>query len=158
MIKSSYRSEIWQVCRQNRCRCSCQISERSNNTEPTSPGFETSQNLVVRRLTTWFDAPSRSLWRHCNGKPRVKCVKHTKYVRILIYPRVYHGIQPLLWHRFYIREFTTVSNALRACICKCIYLHICLHIIYIFGNSKHILWLIWLNDIQVLHVCWESMR
>ena len=47
----SNRSEIWQASRQRCCRGACQISERYDNYNIQSRGFETSQDLAVRRLT-----------------------------------------------------------------------------------------------------------
>ena len=51
MLQWSYRSEIWQAPRQQRCRGTCQISERLEKFKPESRGFETSRDLAVRRLT-----------------------------------------------------------------------------------------------------------
>ena len=51
MLQWSYRSEIWQAPRQQRCRGTCQISERLEMFKPESRGFETSRDLAVRRLT-----------------------------------------------------------------------------------------------------------
>ena len=42
--------EIWQAPRQQRCRDACQISERYDHCNIQSRGFETSQDLRVRRL------------------------------------------------------------------------------------------------------------
>ena len=39
--KLSYRFEIWQAHRQDCCRSACQMSERSDNSEYKSRGFET---------------------------------------------------------------------------------------------------------------------
>ena len=51
MLQWSYRSEIWQAPRQQRCRGTCQISERLEKSKPESRGFEASRDLAVRRLT-----------------------------------------------------------------------------------------------------------
>ena len=51
MLQWSYRSEIWQAPRQQRCRGTCQISERLEKSKPESRGFETSRGLAVRHLT-----------------------------------------------------------------------------------------------------------
>ena len=45
------RSEIWQAPRQRCCQGACQISERLEKSKTESRGFETSRDLVVRRLT-----------------------------------------------------------------------------------------------------------
>ena len=50
-LNFSNRSEIWQVPRQRCCRGACQISERYDNCNIQSRGFETSRDLAVRRLT-----------------------------------------------------------------------------------------------------------
>ena len=50
-------SEIWQAPRQQRCRDVCQISERYDNYNIQSHGFETSRDLAVKRLTAqWIEA------------------------------------------------------------------------------------------------------
>ena len=51
MLQWSYRSEIWQALQQQRCRGTCQISERLEKFKSESRGFETSRDLAVRRLT-----------------------------------------------------------------------------------------------------------
>ena len=51
MLQWSYRSEIWQAPRQQRCRGTCQILERLEKFKPESRGFETSRDLAVRRFT-----------------------------------------------------------------------------------------------------------
>ena len=51
MLQWSYRSEIRQAPRQQRCRGTCQISERLEKFKSESRGFETSRDLAVRRLT-----------------------------------------------------------------------------------------------------------
>ena len=57
MLWLSYRSEMWQAYRQRRCRCGCQISERLEKSRLESLGFETSQNLAVRRPSAlWLEA------------------------------------------------------------------------------------------------------
>ena len=57
MLQWSYRSEIWQAPRQQRCQGTCQISEQLEKFKPESRGFETSQDLAVRRLTAlWIEA------------------------------------------------------------------------------------------------------
>ena len=50
-LNFSNRSEIWQVPRQHCCRGACQISELYDHCNIQSRGFETSRDLVVRRLT-----------------------------------------------------------------------------------------------------------
>ena len=47
MLQLSYRSEIWQAHRQQRC----QISERLEKFKPESRGFETSRDIAVRLFT-----------------------------------------------------------------------------------------------------------
>ena len=54
-FKLSYRFEIWQAHRQQCCRSACQISERSDNSEYKSRGFETSRDLTIRRLFGYWD-------------------------------------------------------------------------------------------------------
>ena len=57
MLELSYRSEIWQASRQQRCRDACQISEWYDNSNIQSRFFETSRDLAVRRLTAkWIEA------------------------------------------------------------------------------------------------------
>ena len=49
------RSEMWQAPRQERRRDACQISERNDLYDFQSRDFETSRDLVVRRLTaSWI--------------------------------------------------------------------------------------------------------
>ena len=50
-LDSSNRSEIWKAPRQQRCRGACQLTERCDNCNTQSRGFETSRDLAVRRLT-----------------------------------------------------------------------------------------------------------
>ena len=45
----SNRSEIWQAPRHQRCRDTCQISERYDHDNIQSCGFKTSRDLTVRR-------------------------------------------------------------------------------------------------------------
>ena len=54
-FKLSYRFEIWQAHRQHCCRSACQISERSENSEYKSRGFETWRDLTKRRLFRYWD-------------------------------------------------------------------------------------------------------
>ena len=54
-FKLSYRFEIWQAHRQQRCRSACQISERSDNSKYKSRGFETLRDLTERRLFGYWD-------------------------------------------------------------------------------------------------------
>ena len=54
-FKLSCRFEIWQVHRQQCCRCASQISERSNNSKYNSRCFETSRDLMLRRLFGFWD-------------------------------------------------------------------------------------------------------
>ena len=57
MLQWSYRSEIRQAPRQQRCRGTCQISERLEKFKPEFRGFTTSRDLAVRRLTAkWIEA------------------------------------------------------------------------------------------------------
>ena len=52
----SNRSEIWGASRQQRCRDACQISEQYDPDNIQSCGFETSQDLVVKRLAAqWIE-------------------------------------------------------------------------------------------------------
>ena len=61
-LNFSNRSEIWQVCRQQRCRHASQIADtnlklRYNHYNIQSRGFEPSRDLAVRRLTaSWMEA------------------------------------------------------------------------------------------------------
>ena len=53
----SNRSDIWQAPRQQCCRDACQHSERYDDYDLLSRGFETSRDLAVRRLTAqWIEA------------------------------------------------------------------------------------------------------
>ena len=52
-----YHSEIWQIHRQEWCRCICQISEWLDKSKPEYRGFKTSRDLAVRRLIAlWIEA------------------------------------------------------------------------------------------------------
>ena len=57
-LNFSNRSEIWQASRQQGCRDACQISERYNQYNNQSRGFETSA-FPVRRLTAWWTSEGR---------------------------------------------------------------------------------------------------
>ena len=52
-LNCSYRFEIWQAHRC--CRGACQISERSDNSKYKSRGFGTLRDLMVRRLTGYWN-------------------------------------------------------------------------------------------------------
>ena len=54
-FKLSCRFEIWQAHRQHCCRSACQISERSDNSNYKSRGFETLRDLTKRRLFGYWD-------------------------------------------------------------------------------------------------------
>ena len=54
-FKWSYRFEMWQAHRQHCCRSACQISERSDNSNYKSRGFETSRDLTERRIFGYWD-------------------------------------------------------------------------------------------------------
>ena len=71
-FKLSYRFEIWQAHLQHCCRSACQISERSDNSEYKSRGFETLRDLTERRLFGYWEGTLvlillylrlRSYWR-----------------------------------------------------------------------------------------------
>ena len=47
--------EIWQAPWQQCCRCGCQISKRCYNLNYQSLGFETSQDLTIRRLIGYWN-------------------------------------------------------------------------------------------------------
>ena len=47
----SNQAEIWEALQQHRCRDACQISERYNQYDTQSRGFETSRYFVARCLT-----------------------------------------------------------------------------------------------------------
>ena len=55
VLKCSYRLEIWQAHRQQCCRCACQISERSHNSEYKSRDFETLRDLTITRLIMYWN-------------------------------------------------------------------------------------------------------
>ena len=55
VLKWSYRFEIWHEPRQQCCRGACQISERSDNFEYKSRGFETLRDLTIRRLIGYWN-------------------------------------------------------------------------------------------------------
>ena len=54
-LELSDRSEIWQVLRQQCCRCASQISKRYDNLKYQSRGFETLRDLTKRRLFGYWD-------------------------------------------------------------------------------------------------------
>ena len=49
--------EIWRALRQQYCRCACQISKRCDDSNYQSRGFETSRDLMIRRLIRYWDGP-----------------------------------------------------------------------------------------------------
>ena len=51
----SHCFEIWQAHRQQCYRGACQISEWSDNSKYKSRGFETSQDLMIRHLTGYWN-------------------------------------------------------------------------------------------------------
>ena len=63
-LELSDRSEIWQAPRQHCCRCAYQISERCDNLNYQSRGFETSRDLTVRRLIGYWNGalPPAQVW------------------------------------------------------------------------------------------------
>ena len=54
-LELSDRSEIWQILRQQCCRCACQISKRYDNLKYQYRGFETLRDLTERRLFGYWD-------------------------------------------------------------------------------------------------------
>ena len=54
-LELSDRSEIWQVPRQQCCRGACQISKRYDDSNYQLRGFETSQDLRIRRLIVYWN-------------------------------------------------------------------------------------------------------
>ena len=58
----SNRSEIWQTRREQRCRNACQISERYDNNNIQSPGFEASHFFYNRQdlERCWFTSKVKS--------------------------------------------------------------------------------------------------
>ena len=61
-FKLLHRFEIWQAHRQPCCQSACQISERSDNSEYKSRGFETLRDLTERRLIGYWDGALVALW------------------------------------------------------------------------------------------------
>ena len=60
------RSEMWQAPRQQCCRDACQISQRYDHYNIQSRGFETSRDLVVRRVTAqWKEAKIHFVQMFC---------------------------------------------------------------------------------------------
>ena len=55
MLKCCYHFDIWQAPRQQCCRGSCQMSERSDNFKYKSRGFETLRDLTIRRLIGYWN-------------------------------------------------------------------------------------------------------
>ena len=65
VVKLLHRFEIWQVHRQQGCRCASQISERSDNSKYKSHGFETLQNLTMKtsyRILKQGSAFAKHVW------------------------------------------------------------------------------------------------
>ena len=62
-FKLSCRFEIWQAHRQHCCRSACQISERSDNSNYKSRGFETLRDLTERRLFGYWDGAQDGILR-----------------------------------------------------------------------------------------------
>ena len=54
-FKLSDRFEIWQAHRQRCCRCACQISKLLDKSKYKSRGFETSRDLMIRRLIGYWN-------------------------------------------------------------------------------------------------------
>ena len=64
-LESSDRSEIWQTPEQHCCRHVCQISQRYDNLNCRSHGFETSRDLTMRRLIGyWNGALEKTTFRN----------------------------------------------------------------------------------------------
>ena len=61
-LKLFDRSEIWQAPRQHCCRCACQISKRCDNSNYQSHSFETSRDLMIRRLIGYWNGAKSSSW------------------------------------------------------------------------------------------------
>ena len=65
-FKLSYRFEIWQAHRQQCCQSACQISERSDNSNYKSRGFENWRDLMERRLFGYWDG-AQDISSHGDG-------------------------------------------------------------------------------------------
>ena len=57
------RSEIWQAHRQKCCLCACQISKRWDDLKGESRGFETSRDLMIRRLIRYGNGALLFTWQ-----------------------------------------------------------------------------------------------
>ena len=79
-FKLSYRFEIWQAHRQHCCRCACQISERSDNSEYKSRGFETLRNLTERRLFGYGDGGPVLRRQWISGPEMSRVIRTTQYL------------------------------------------------------------------------------
>ena len=77
-LKLFDRSEIWQAPRQHCCRCACQISKRCDNSNYQSRSFETSRDLMIRRLIGY--------WNGALYTVRVRLAQWTKsFVMMMFY-------------------------------------------------------------------------
>ena len=65
-------------------------------TEPVTRSFDVffhprlNKRLIKQSWGWWFETPSRSLWRHCDGRKVYKCVYYLRYI-----PRILHTARAL---------------------------------------------------------------
>ena len=72
-LEFSDRCEIWQALRQHCCRRACQISQRYDNLNCRSRGFETSRDLTIRRLIGyWNGAQVKTTLPHARDRGAVR--------------------------------------------------------------------------------------
>ena len=63
-------SDVWQAPRQHCCRRACQISKRCDNFNYQSRGLETSRDLMILRLTGyWNGAQFTVIWKVMTPSP-----------------------------------------------------------------------------------------
>ena len=116
VLKCSYRFEIWQASRRQCCRGACQISERSDNSQYRSRGFETLRDLMIRRLIGYWNGVQVWAWEleklmintfyrlvYAIGSAAITCVKLQIYWHII---NTKIETLNILWHIVFMHQDT----------------------------------------------------